>query len=142
MAENTEDAPDFPLPPASFMFLVESILMQTQMHLGLMHFGEKDEKTEPNLTLARHSIDLLGVLQEKTKGNLTAEEQRLIENGLTELRFRFVQVSEEVKRTARSVGVVRDDSETRAAPPPPSTEKKDDRPLIITADGGKGTKTE
>ena len=127
MAENTEDTPDFPLPPASFMFLVESILMQTQMHLGLMHFGEKDEQSEPNLPLARHSIDLLGVLQEKTKGNLTAEEQRLIENGLTELRFRYVQVSEEVqKRTA----------------PAASTEKKDDRPLIITADGGKGTKTE
>ena len=127
MAENTEDAPDFPIPPASFMFLVESILMQTQMHLGLMHFGEKDEKTEPNLTLARHSIDLLGVLQEKTKGNLNAEEQRLIENGLTELRFRYIQVSDEVKK--------------RRAPPP-STEKKDDPPLIITAGGGKGTKTE
>jgi|KBSMisStandDraft_5_1062788.scaffolds.fasta_scaffold817353_2 hypothetical protein len=127
MAENSENAPDFPLPPASFVFLVESILMQTQMHLGLMHFGEKDEQSEPNLPLARHSIDLLGVLQEKTKGNLTAEEQRLIENGLTELRFRYVQVSQEVqKRTA----------------PAASTEKKDDRPLIITADGGKGTKTE
>jgi len=127
MAENTENAPDFPLPPASFVFLVESILMQTQMHLGLMHFGEKDEQSEPNLPLARHSIDLLAVLQEKTKGNLTAEEQRLIENGLTELRFRYVQVSDEVnKRTA----------------PAASTEKKDDRPLIITADGGKGTKTE
>jgi len=127
MAENSENAPDFPLPPASFVFLVESILMQTQMHLGLMHFGEKDEQSEPNLPLARHSIDLLAVLQEKTKGNLTAEEQRLIENGLTELRFRYVQVSDEVnKRTA----------------PAASTEKKDDRPLIITADGGKGTKTE
>src|SRR6185437_3298198 len=101
MAENSENAPDFPLPPASFVFLVESILMQTQMHLGLMHFGEKDEQSEPNLPLARHSIDLLAVLQEKTKGNLTAEEQRLIENGLTELRFRYVQVSDEVnKRTA------------------------------------------
>jgi len=127
MAENSENAPDFPLPPASFVFLVESILMQTQMHLGLMHFGEKDEQSEPNLPLARHSIDLLAVLQEKTKGNLTAEEQRLIENGLTELRFRYVQVSDEVnKRTA----------------PAASTEKKDDQPLIITADGGKGTKTE
>jgi uncharacterized protein DUF1844 len=127
MAENTENAPDFPLPPASFAFLVESILMQTQMHLGLMHFGDKDEQPEPNLALARHSIDLLGVLQEKTKGNLSAEEQRLIENGLTELRFRFVQVSDEMKK--------------RNAPAD-STEKKDDRPLIITADGGKGTKTE
>jgi Domain of unknown function (DUF1844) len=127
MAENTENAPDFPLPPPSFAFLVESILMQTQMHLGLMHFGENDEESEPNLALARHSIDLLSVLQEKTKGNLTPEEQRLIENGLTELRFRFVQVSDDVKK--------------RSAPAP-SAEKKEDQPLIITADGGKGTKTE
>ncbi len=127
MAENTENAPDFPLPPASFTFLVESILMQTQMHLGLMHFGEKDEGAEPNLALARHSIDLLAVLEEKTKGNLTTEEQRLIENGLTELRFRFVQVSGDVKKGGE---------------PAASNEKKDDRPLIITADGGKGTKTE
>jgi hypothetical protein len=97
------------------------------MHLGLMHFGDKDEESEPNLPLARHSIDLLGMLQEKTRGNLTAEEQRLIENGLTELRFRFVQASQDIeKRHAPAV----------------ASEKKDDRPLIITADGGKGTKTE
>ena len=127
MAENTENTPDYPLPPASFVFLVESILMQTQMHLGLMHFGDKDEESEPNLALARHSIDLLGMLQEKTRGNLTAEEQRLIENGLTELRFRFVQVSE--------------DLEKRHAPAA-SSDKKSNGPLIVTADGGKGTKTE
>jgi len=101
--------------------------MQTQMHLGLMHFGDKDEESEPNLVLARHSIDLLGMLQEKTRGNLTAEEQRLIENGLTELRFRFVQVSE--------------DLEKRHAPAA-SSDKKSNGPLIVTADGGKGTKTE
>jgi hypothetical protein len=49
--------------------------------------------------LARHSIDLLGVLQEKTKGNLTLEEQRLVENSLTELRFRFIQALEESKKS-------------------------------------------
>ena len=125
MAENTETPSDFPLPPASFLFLVESLLMQTQMQLGLLHLGEKSEDAEPNLPLARHSIDLLGMLQEKTKGNLTTEEQRLLENGLTELRFRFVQVSDEGKKKAEQ-----------------KEEKKDDRPLIITADGGKGTKTE
>lgn len=126
MAENT----DFPLPPANFLFLVESILMQAQMQLGLLNFGEPDEKGEPNLPLARHSIDLLGMLQEKTKGNLTTEEQRLLENGLTELRFRFVQVTDEQKRKA--------EPKTAAN----KEKKEDDRPLIITADGGKGTKTE
>ncbi len=95
MSENASLPPDFPLPPASFAFLVESILMQTQMQLGLLHLeGEEEEDTEPNLPLARHSIDMLAMLQEKTKGNLTLEEERLVENGLTELRFRFVQIAD------------------------------------------------
>jgi hypothetical protein len=86
---------DFPLPPASFTFLVLSMRAQCEMQLGLMNFGE--EKAEPNLELARHSIDMMSVLTEKTKGNLTLEEQRLLENSLTELRFRYVQVSDERK---------------------------------------------
>lgn len=122
---------DFPLPPANFLFLVESILMQAQIQLGLLNFGEKDEKPEPNLQLARHSIDLLAMLQEKTKGNLTIEEQRLLENGLTELRFRYVQVADEEKRKNSPITVVEE-----------KKKEEDDRPLIITADGGKGSKTE
>jgi hypothetical protein len=43
---------------------------------------------------------MLGVLLEKTKGNLSLEEQRLLENSLTELRFRFVQVSDEAAKPA------------------------------------------
>ncbi len=50
--------------------------------------------------MARHTIDLMGVLLEKTKGNLSLDEQRLLENSLTELRFRFVQVSDEVAKAA------------------------------------------
>ncbi|HEX4168819.1 MAG TPA: DUF1844 domain-containing protein [Bryobacteraceae bacterium] len=133
MADSNDSPQDFPLPPASFEFLIESVLMQTQMQLGLLHFGEKQEDAEPNLPLAKHSIDMLAMLQEKTRGNLTVEEQRLIENGLTELRFRYVQVADEQKRrnTAPSIIV-----------PPSVSDKKDDRPLIITPDGGKGSKTE
>jgi hypothetical protein len=88
---------DFPLPPASFSFLVISLRAQAEMQLGLMPFGG-EEKQAPNLSLARHSIDLMDVLLKKTKGNLTLEEQRLLENSLTELRFRFVQVSEEASQ--------------------------------------------
>jgi hypothetical protein len=126
------DSSDFPAPPANFLFLVESILMQAQIQLGLLNLGEKDEQPEPNLPLARHSIDLLGMLQEKTKGNLTVEEQRLLENGLTELRFRFVQVAGQVKRKG---------GESKS-PEAPEEKKEDDRPLIITSDGGKGSKTD
>jgi hypothetical protein len=87
------------LPPASFTFLILSLRAQAEMQLGLVRFGEEDEKSEPELPLARHTIDMMGVLLEKTKGNLTLDEQRLLENGLTELRFRFVQVTEEVAKS-------------------------------------------
>lgn len=83
-----------PLPPASFAFLVLSLRAQAEMQLGLMAF-DPNEKPEANLPLARHTIDTMAVLTAKTKGNLTLEEQRLLENSLTELRFRFVQVSED-----------------------------------------------
>jgi hypothetical protein len=50
--------------------------------------------------MARHTIDMMGILLEKTKGNLSLEELRLLENSLTELRFRFVQVSDEAGKAA------------------------------------------
>ena len=85
------------LPPASFEFLVLSLRAQTEMQLGLFHFGDETEKPEPDFELARHSIDMLNVLLEKTKGNLSMSEQRLLENSLTELRFRYIQAVEESK---------------------------------------------
>ena len=97
--EPRQDERPVAMPPASFSFLVFSMQAQAQMQLGLMHFGE-EEKPEPQLDLARHTIDMMAVLLEKTKGNLTLDEQRLLENSLTELRFRFVQVSEEAKSAA------------------------------------------
>jgi hypothetical protein len=98
---NPQPQEDFhiPLPPASFSFLVFSLRTQVEVHLGLMPYGE-EEKPKPELDLARHAIDMLGVLSEKTKGNLSLEEQRLLENSLTELRFRFVQVSADVAKAA------------------------------------------
>ncbi len=98
--ETQEGEAPIPLPPASFSFLIFSMQAQAQMQLGLMHFGE-EEKHPPQLDLARHTIDMLGILLEKTKGNLTLDEQRLLENSVTELRFRFVQVSEEVKQAGQ-----------------------------------------
>jgi hypothetical protein len=87
------------MPQPSFTFIIFSLRTQAEMQLGLMHFGE-EEKPKPELHLARHTIDLLGILSEKTKGNLSLEEQRFLENSLTELRFRYVQVADEVAKTA------------------------------------------
>jgi hypothetical protein len=100
--DSTEQKPEefqIPLPPASFGFLVFSLRTQVEMQLGLMHFGE-EEPPQPDLRMASHTIDLMAILLEKTKGNLTLDEQRLLENSLTELRFRFVQVSDEAGQAA------------------------------------------
>ena len=89
---------EYPIPPPTFDYLVFSLRAQTEMHLGLMHFGEEKDKPKPNLRLAQHTIDMMATLAEKTKGNLSLEEQRYLENSLTELRFRYVQVADESKR--------------------------------------------
>ncbi len=82
---------DAELSPISFESLTLSLKMQAEMQLGLLHFGEEQERPKPNLRFARQTIDLIALLVEKTRGNLTTEEQRLIENTLTELRFRYIQ---------------------------------------------------
>lgn len=92
-----EELADLPLPPPSFEFLVLSLRSQAEVHLGLYHFGEEKDRPKPKLKLARHTIDLMAMLLEKTRGNLTLEQQRLLENSLTELRFRYVQACEAAK---------------------------------------------
>ena len=88
-----------PLPPASFELLVVSLAIQAQMQLG----GEgTPENQPPDLDVARHTIDLLDVLKGKTEGNLTLEESRLLDNTLTELRFRYIQRVEEVNKKAKA----------------------------------------
>jgi hypothetical protein len=88
-----------PMPPASLEFLMLSLRTQAELQLGLIHFGPAEDKPKPDFDLARHSIDMLAMLREKTNGNLTLEEQRLLENSLTELRFRYVQAIEESKKS-------------------------------------------
>jgi hypothetical protein len=85
-----------PFVEASFDFLVATMRMQAEMNLGLLPIPGQDKPAPPNLMLARHFIDLLSMLVEKTKGNLTTEESRGLENSITELRFRFVMASDKV----------------------------------------------
>ncbi len=86
---------EYPLPPATFEFLILSLKAQTEMHLGMYHFGEEKDRPAPDFRIARHTIDLLAMLQEKTRNNTSMEEQRMVDNALTELRFRFVQAMEQ-----------------------------------------------
>lgn len=93
-APEPPEAHEVPIPPATFEYLVFSVKMQADMSLGLLHFGEENDRPKPDLRMTRHFIDLLGMLADKTKGNLTLEEQRAIDNSLTELRFRYVSALE------------------------------------------------
>lgn len=91
------------LPPANFEGLVVSLARQAIYALG----GIADPQTGQRmviLDLARHSIDLLGVLEEKTKNNLTEEESTLIAQTLYELRNRYVQISAAAREQGRVGG--------------------------------------
>jgi hypothetical protein len=81
---------DETLPSVDFATFVLSL-----SHSALMHLGEApDPETgtiEKNLPLARQTIDLVAMLEEKTKGNLTGDEERLVGQILFDLRMRFVE---------------------------------------------------
>lgn len=81
---------DVPLPPASFTYLLSTLYLQATMCLGLVPDPDGG-KTETNLPLAKHFIDLLEVLQQKTEGNRTPEESQDLENMLHQLRMAYVQ---------------------------------------------------
>ena len=81
-------------PALDFTALVLSLGSSAIVHLGEAPDPTTGQKRDqPELTMAQQSIDLLAMLQEKTRGNLTAEEARFLENMLFDLRMLFVQVS-------------------------------------------------
>jgi len=80
------------VPEASFLNLLNMLAVEAAMHLGMIH-PQGQEPLPVDLESARHLIDMLGMLQAKTRGNLTAEEDSLLENILADLRMQFVAVS-------------------------------------------------
>lgn len=80
------------LPHTDFTTFVLSL-----SHSALMHLGEAPHpetgRVEKNLPLARQTIDLIAMLDEKTKGNLTGAEERLLAQLLFDLRMRYVEAS-------------------------------------------------
>ena len=80
------------LPEASFLSLANMLAVEAAMHLGLIQ-SPGEEAPPPDLEAARHLIDMLGMLQTKTRGNLTGEEDTLLENILADLRMQFVAIS-------------------------------------------------
>ncbi len=80
------------LPEATFLSLINMLAVEAAMHLGLI---EAPGEASPGIDLeaARHMIDMLGVLEQKTKGNLSPEEETLLENILADLRMQYVALS-------------------------------------------------
>ncbi len=78
--------------PVSFEQLVMSLATSAMFHMGLVRSHEGDHP-RIDLPAAKESIDLLDILQQKTKGNLTGEEEGLLEGSLYELRMVFVELS-------------------------------------------------
>jgi hypothetical protein len=89
----TEDSPQGvgKLPPASFDMLLTTLATEAMMSLGQMPIPGQ-QQPEVNLPQAQYVIDLLSVLQEKTKGNLSPEETTLLEDLLHQLRMMYVAV--------------------------------------------------
>lgn len=90
------------LGPVAFENLVQSMYMTSMMALGAG--TQPGEKPRIDIMGARQTIDLLGVLGEKTKGNLTADEQRLLESALFELRMMFLEITNAIARNAANPG--------------------------------------
>ena len=80
-----------PMPAASVGGLVQSLMTQVLFYLG--DLAPRGTEPQVNLDMAKYNIDVLGVLEEKTKNNLTEEEKQLLDAALYETRMRYVSVA-------------------------------------------------
>ncbi len=87
-----EETQRIPLPEASLSSLIFSLSSSVLLHLGEIADPQTGEKKE-DFALAKHSIDTIAMLKEKTKGNRTEEEEKFVDSILTDLRWRYVKAS-------------------------------------------------
>ena len=85
-----------PRPDASFGTLIQGLMTQALYYLG--ELGDEGGQPVFSLDLAKHQIDTLGVLEAKTKGNLSADEQSTLDQALYDLRSRFVSIASQYIR--------------------------------------------
>jgi hypothetical protein len=85
-------------PTMNFSTLVQSIYMSAIVQLG----GATPEGQPPQVDIigARQSVDMLAVLEEKTRGNLTSDEQKLLDSAVFELRMGFLEITQAIARSA------------------------------------------
>lgn len=80
----------------TFERLVQSLYVTAMLQLGVMH--REGETPRPDIVGARQTIDTLGVLKDKTKGNLSKQEENLLQNILFELRMAFLEITNAITR--------------------------------------------
>ncbi len=80
-----------PLPRGDLAALISTLTTQALFAMGLLQVRGQEDR-EPDMELARYNIDMLETLTEKTKGNLTAEEDKVLKHTLNDLRMGYVQV--------------------------------------------------
>ena len=90
-AEGPEEGHTGPLPQGDLAGLINMLATQALFAMGVLRVKGQEER-EPDLEMARYNIDMLQVLEDKTKGNLSAEEAAALKNTLSELRMGFVQL--------------------------------------------------
>jgi hypothetical protein len=81
------------LPEISFSSFILSLSTSALMHLGEV-LDPINQKIEKNLPMAKQNIDMLGMLKDKTQGNLTPDEEKLLDHLLADLRWRYVRTSQ------------------------------------------------
>lgn len=108
LAREAQEDAQGPLPAASFAELLNMLLMQTLVALGAIQTPD-GQRMAPDLEVAKHYVDMLMLLGEKTKGNLTDDEDKLLKAAIYELQMRFVQISNAM---------------ASAPPPPPGPQPK------------------
>lgn len=80
----------------TFERLVQSMYVSALLQLGVMH--REGESPQPDIIAARQTIDTLGILKDKTKGNLTPAEENILQNVLFELRMAFLEITNAITR--------------------------------------------
>jgi hypothetical protein len=90
--QSAETTTSPPFPEANLFTLIFSLYTHTQICLGILP-DPMSQKPQKDLPQAKYNIDLLGVLKEKTAGNLTQEEEQTLENILYEVRMGYVEAS-------------------------------------------------
>jgi hypothetical protein len=95
MPENMQERPDADdeLTAVTFVGFVLSLAHTAAVHFGDVPDPVTGETAQQNLVAAQQMIDILALLEEKTRGNLSAEERQLLEQIVYELRLRYVEVS-------------------------------------------------